>query len=360
MGENWTQTTLEKVVALRRGHDLSQARRVSGEVPVIGSGGIVGRHNVAIASGPGVVIGRATNLGRPVWIDEPYWPLNTSLYVTDFMGNDPRWVFHLFEVLDLSGYDSGSVQPMLNRNYIRSVPVSLPPLTVQRRIAAALGALDDLIETNERLTASLTTASRTLFQYLLTSGTPQEKRLTEVFELDFGAAFKGRYFSTRGVGTPLLRIRDLKTMSSDVWTTERLYGATLVEPGDVVVGMDAEFRPTIWLGQPSFLNQRVCRVRSKIGGLALAREALEDPLRLIEASKTGTTVIHLNKRDLDEALVTVPDAEAIRAYDDVAEPMREAVVALAEERRELQVVRHELLPLLMSGRVSPGEVDQGV
>lgn len=105
-------------------------------------------------SGPGVTIGRATNLGRPKWSDGPYWPHNTTLYVADFKGNCERWVFHLFETLELSGYDSGSVQPMLNRNYISQIQVSRPPLGQQRAIVEVLGALDDKIAANATLVST--------------------------------------------------------------------------------------------------------------------------------------------------------------------------------------------------------------
>lgn len=79
---------------------------------------------------------------------ERYWPLNTALFVEDFRGNDPRFVFHLFQMIDLTGFNSGSVQPMLNRNYIRNVAVSIPDVEEQRAISAVFKAIDDKIASN--------------------------------------------------------------------------------------------------------------------------------------------------------------------------------------------------------------------
>lgn len=160
----WTKTTLGEVVRLQRGHDLPSSRRIAGPIPVIGSGEPIGWHVEARAKGPGVVIGRATNLGRPKFISGDYWPLNTTLYVTDFLGNEPRWVYYLFQTLDLSAYNSGSVQPMLNRNYVRAVPVVLPPVAEQRAIAEVLGALDDKIEANRRQTSIAAELGVSLFR----------------------------------------------------------------------------------------------------------------------------------------------------------------------------------------------------
>ena len=128
---NWKTKRLADLITLERGFDLPKAARIPGNVPVISSGKIEGTHNKAKIKGPGFAIGRATNLGLPRWSDIDYWPLNTTLYAKDFHGNNPRWLYYLFMVMDLSGYNSGSVQPMLNRNYISEIPVQVPSIKEQ-------------------------------------------------------------------------------------------------------------------------------------------------------------------------------------------------------------------------------------
>uniref|UniRef100_UPI0024A8C775 restriction endonuclease subunit S n=1 Tax=Saccharomonospora viridis TaxID=1852 RepID=UPI0024A8C775 len=159
MGE-WVETTLGDFIAFRRGHDLPQRERRDGGVPVVGSGGITGYHDTAVVKGPGITVGRAANLGVPVLIKEDFWPLNTTLYVTDFKGNDIRFTYYMLRMLDLSGFNSGSVQPMLNRNYIKNFPIRAPLPAEQQAIAAVLGALDDKIAVNERIASGLQKFSR--------------------------------------------------------------------------------------------------------------------------------------------------------------------------------------------------------
>jgi type I restriction enzyme S subunit len=248
----------------------------------------------------------------------------------------------------------GSSVPGFNLGQLKAWTVRLPPLSVQRRIAGVLGALDDLIDTNKRLMRSLKDAV-TAEYWRLMLGETTPVRLFDACSVDFGSAFKGSRFTEPGDGLPLLRIRDLKTFKSDTWTTERITGDVLVQPGDVVVGMDAEFRSTLWLGAPSLLNQRVCRIRPKIGSLAFIREALIGPLAFIEGHKTGTTVSHLNKGDLEETKLHLPTPDAIAAFDYVAEPMRLAIVSLHQEAEMVGNTRDELLPLLLSGAVTVAE-----
>jgi len=93
---SWRDCRLGAVLTLQRGHDLPNTQRKDGEVPVVSSSGITGRHNVPKASAPGVVTGRYGTLGEVFYIEQDYWPLNTALYVKDFKGNQPRYIaYHL-------------------------------------------------------------------------------------------------------------------------------------------------------------------------------------------------------------------------------------------------------------------------
>ncbi len=149
---SWRDTTLDNLVRLQRGHDLPTSARNAGDIPVVGAAGPSGLHDTARAKGPGVVLGRAgASMGQATYCINDYWPLNTALYVTDFLGNDPRFVYYLLTQIDFSGYNSGAAQPMLNRNYIKQISITLPAVDEQRRISSCLGALDDKIAVNDRI-----------------------------------------------------------------------------------------------------------------------------------------------------------------------------------------------------------------
>src|SRR5262249_50751166 len=114
MAREWRQTSLGNVVRLQRGHDLPDQDRKFGSGPVVGSFGITGWHNEARAKGPGVTVGRSgASIGVVAFVKEDYWPLNTCLYVTDFLGNDPRFCYYLLNTLAFASYNSGSAQPSL-------------------------------------------------------------------------------------------------------------------------------------------------------------------------------------------------------------------------------------------------------
>jgi len=113
----WQTKNLGDVIALQRGYDLPEYERKTGDVPVYGSFGITGYHDVARAVGPGVTVGRSgASIGVVSYSEVPFWPHNATLFVTDFKGNDPRFVSYLLKSIDFSNLNSGSAQPSLTRN----------------------------------------------------------------------------------------------------------------------------------------------------------------------------------------------------------------------------------------------------
>ena len=164
MTNSWKQTTLGDVLTLQRGFDLPQDKRVPGSYPVIASTGQVATHHMAAVEGPGVVIGRSGSIGGGQYIKDDFWPLNTSLWVKDFKGNDRRFCYYLLRSLDLSSFNAGSGVPTLNRNHIHPMQVMIPDVVEQKAIAHVLGTLDDKIELNRRMNRTLEEMARVIFQ----------------------------------------------------------------------------------------------------------------------------------------------------------------------------------------------------
>jgi type I restriction enzyme S subunit len=158
------QCVLGDVLTLQRGFDLPSQDRKPGKVPIISSSGWTGTHSEGRINAPGVVIGRYGTLGMVHFVEEQFWPLNTTLYVKDFKGNDPRYCAYLLTTIGAVSSSSASAVPGVNRNVLHGLPVRHVPLLEQRRIASILGAYDDLIQVNERRMALLEDMARGLFE----------------------------------------------------------------------------------------------------------------------------------------------------------------------------------------------------
>jgi type I restriction enzyme, S subunit len=151
-------------VTLQRGFDLPKKDIEEGNYPVIGSTSIIGHHNEYKVEPPGVITGRSGSLGQVQYIDEPYWPHNTALWVRDFKGNHPKYVYYFLKTLDLARFNAGAGVPTLNRNHLDELEISIHEPDIQRAIADILSAYDDLIENNTRRIRILEQMAQAIYQ----------------------------------------------------------------------------------------------------------------------------------------------------------------------------------------------------
>ena len=155
---------LGDILNFRRGHDLPKVQMKKGTIPVAGSNGIIGFHNQATPISPCITIGRSGNLGTP-YIYNRCWAHNTVLYIDDFKGNDPLYLYYLLKTLPLSSFSGGSAVPTLNRNHIHPIEIKFhKDINIQKKIAAILSSLDEKIELNRRINGNLEQQAQALFK----------------------------------------------------------------------------------------------------------------------------------------------------------------------------------------------------
>ena len=252
----WENVPLGEFVTLKRGYDLPSSSRVDGPIPVVSSSGVTGRHNAAKVKGPGVVTGRYGTLGEVFFVTEDFWPLNTSLYVRDFKGNDPRFsAYFLQGILKGTSSDKAAV-PGVNRNDLHEMGVRVTrDVGVQRRIASVLAAYDDLIENNRRRIRLLEQSARLLYEEwfvrlrfpghegaTVINGMPEgwEKlRLDELADVTMGQSPPSSQYNEIGEGLPFHQgVGDF----GDQFVTHRVFTTAknrISKPGDILCSVRA-------------------------------------------------------------------------------------------------------------------------
>lgn len=166
--EDWKVIDISDLCGLQRGFDITEATRVAGTVPVYSSSGLSYFHDKAMVSPPGVVTGRKGILGKVFFIEEPFWPHDTTLWVKDFKGNHPAYVALVLEHFHLERLDAATSVPTLNRNNLVGHPIPHPPKAQQQTIAEALSDADALIESLDQLIAKKRHLKQGAMQELLT------------------------------------------------------------------------------------------------------------------------------------------------------------------------------------------------
>lgn len=165
---SWEVGEVIDFLELQRGHDLPVQKRMGGSVPIIGSNGIAGYHSQAIVEESGVITGRSGTLGKVYFSEGSFWPLNTSLYIRDFKGNNKKYCFYFLEHFNLKRFGTGTGVPTLNRNIVHKQKTAFPSLIEQEKIAEILDTVSQKKQILEQQKAETQQLKKGLMQKLLT------------------------------------------------------------------------------------------------------------------------------------------------------------------------------------------------
>ncbi len=175
----WAEITLGHLINLEYGAGLLEIARTGEGFPVFGSSGIVGRHEDYLVEAPGIVVGRKGSIGSVFWTDEPFYPIDTTYYVQQKTSDYLRWIYWYLTYLPLEKLDTSTGVPGLNRNDAYRVPIQIPPVPEQHKIAEILDTIDDLITLTDRHIAKLKLAKAGLLHDLLTRGIDKHGELRD-------------------------------------------------------------------------------------------------------------------------------------------------------------------------------------
>jgi type I restriction enzyme, S subunit len=381
---DWKKTPLGKVVTLQRGYDLPHRLRKPGRIPIITSSGIGDTHSHAIVAGPGVVTGRYGTIGEVFYIDRDFWPLNTTLYVRDFHGNDPLFVSYLLRTVDFQSHSGKTGVPGVNRNDLHEITVEVPRTkTEQEVIARALSDVDALIDALDNLIAKKHDLKQGVMQQLLTgkqrlSGFNGELgyKQTEVGRIpeDWGVSTVGEEFSIQlgkmldaeknvGVPKPYLGNRAVQwgridlTDIADIRLTASDLQRYRLRDGDILVCEGGEVgRAAIWR-QPideCYYQKALHRLRPKRGySVSLFVNVLQRLAsnNLLLNFVTQTSIAHLPKDKFQTVPIPLPSTKAEQeAIANVLSDMDAEIAALERRRDKTRALKQGMMQELLTGK----------
>ncbi|OGB24089.1 MAG: hypothetical protein A3I66_11495 [Burkholderiales bacterium RIFCSPLOWO2_02_FULL_57_36] len=164
MAGEWRASTWGAEISLEYGKALRDYDQPSGSFRVFGSNGPIGWTEKPLVSGPGVILGRKGAYRGVEFSREPFFVIDTAYYVVPKTELDMRWLYYAIKYHKLGEIDDGSPIPSTTRSAVYVRDFDVPLLAEQKAIAAVLGALDDKIELNRRITVTLEAMARALFQ----------------------------------------------------------------------------------------------------------------------------------------------------------------------------------------------------
>ncbi len=371
-GQKWVKRPLEDVAPFQRGFDLPSDLVRPGKIPVVYSNGVQKYHDVGMATAPGLVTGRSGTIGKLHFIEDgDYWPHNTSLWVTDFKGNVPRFIYYLYDSIGMGRFASGSGVPTLNRNDVHAFCSPIPESPAeQHRIASCLSSLDDLIAAERQKLDALKDHKQGLMQHLFPrEGEPRPRLrfpefrdarewdatmlgvLSEVVRGGSPRPIDG-FLTTAADGLNWLKIGDVDKEAKYVTRTaekvrrEALSKTRVVSPGDLILSNSMSF------GRPYILQIETCIHDGWIAITRIATQADRDFLFYLIASPgsqgyfvdnaAGSGVQNLNADIIKALPVCLPAlaeqhriASCLSSLDDLIATQRDKLEVLKTHKKGL-------------------------
>ena len=377
----WKEVRLGDILNFRRGHDLPHSAMKPGNIPVAGSNGVIGYHDTATPIKPILTIGRSGNVGKPYFYEEA-WAHNTTLYVDDFKGNDPKFLYYLCQTMPFANFGGGSAVPTLNRNHIHPLETKIPvKVEDQRRIASILSSLDRKIELNNKINADFEKMAQAIFKNWFVDFEPFKDG--KFVDSELGMIPEGWKVGTLGEFCKCLLGGTPSRSKEEYWNGEvnwinsgEINKFRILEASEKITELGLAKSATkllpkkttvlaitgATLGQVSLLEIDTCANQSVIGVLENTEVPYEyiypfikDRIEMLIQHQTGGAQQHINKDNVESLIFLLPAINVLEDYISLVSPMYKRIESQCFENLYLSTLRDTLLPRLMSGELEVPE-----
>ncbi|MEZ8349246.1 restriction endonuclease subunit S [Vibrio splendidus] len=397
---NWIEIPLGDFIELKRGYDLPKSKRLKGDKPIISSAGLSDYHSESKVTSPGVVTGRYGTIGEVFYIEEDFWPLNTTLYVKDFKGNCPEFVYYLLKTFDFHKYSDKAAVPGVNRNHLHMEKVCVPSDYVwQQRIASYISKFDKKITLNAQVNQTLEEMAQAIFKSWFVDFDPVKAKMNgeqpEGMDAATASLFPEKFVeSEKGLipdGWKIAQVKELcklvqnggtpKRKESDYWidgtinwfTTSELSDSPLIESkekiselglakssvkmwpkGTVLIAIYAA--PTV--GRLGILSQEAGSNQACTGLIPKTNEvghylfnSLYFARGWLNNISVGAAQQNISKGIVESLEIVIPSDELIESFGCHVETLWQKRLQLQKESQCLANLRDILLPKLLSGEI---------
>ncbi|WP_163937575.1 restriction endonuclease subunit S [Paraferrimonas sp. SM1919] len=402
MSCNWIEIPLGDFIELKRGYDLPKSKRQSGDYPIVSSAGISDFHNAQKVKGPGVVTGRYGTIGEVFFVEGDYWPLNTTLYVKDFKGNCPNFVYYLLKTFDFHKYSDKAAVPGVNRNHLHQEIVRVPETYEwQQNIADFISKLDDKITLNTQTNQTLEAMAQAIFKSWFVDFDPTKAKMRgdapEGMDAATAALFPSTFVdselgpipegwevcesqkvATIGIGkTPprkesqwfsddnsnitWISIKDMGASGAYALDSSEYLTSEAVEKFNVKVIPDntliLSFKLTV--GRIAITNGEMTTNEAiahyKLGDNSkVTTNYLYSYMKQFNFESLGSTssiAKAVNSKIIKSLPVIVPSKDILDSFEGLVNPIFAKIKLLQLENKNLEALRDTLLPKLLSGEI---------
>jgi len=335
----WRECELGEIINLKRGHDLPKRLRQDGNIPIISSSGVSGFHNTSKADAIGVVTGRYGTIGKVFLSKVPFWPLNTTLYVENFKGNDEIFIYYFLQKIDWEIFNDKSAVPGVNRNDVHKENILTPPLPEQKAIAEVLSVLDDKIDLLHRQNKTLEQMAETLFRqwFMVEPGEDWEEGvLSDLVEVKYGKDHK--------------KLQDGEIPVYGSGGVMRYAEKSLYDDESVLIPRKGTLNNVVYIDEPFWTVDTMFYTIMKQPNIAkFIYQFMKE--KDLASMNVGSAVPSMTTQVLNSMPLLIPSDNEFEYFENAVIPYYQKTKENQKQIRTLQSLRDTLLPKLMSGGI---------
>lgn len=358
----WKECLLGDLITFQRGHDLPKSKMSGNGYPVVGSNGIIGFHNEYTTEYPSITVGRSGNVGKPYIVYGRSWSHNTSLYIKEFKGTDPVFIYYFLQALDLGNYAGGSAVPTLNRNHIHSLNVRVPAdVSTQEKIANTLKALDDKIDKNTDINKNLEQQAQAIYQQMFIDNPDPdliEGSLSDIANITMGQSPSGSSYNEDGIGAIFFQGRaefGFRFPTIRLYTTEP---KRMAYANDILMSVRAPVGDLNVAHNDCCIGRGLAAIHSKTNHQSFVLYTMFSLKKQLDVfNGEGTVFGSINRNSLNDMPILIPADEQIEKFELIVAPMDAEIRNNYDEICHLQSVRDSLLSRLMSGELDVSNIE---
>ena len=361
---SWKSSALGELLNFRRGHDLPKTKMKEGPVPVVGSSGIIGFHNEFTTKNPCLTIGRSGNIGNPHILEEDCWAHNTTLYVDDFKGNEPKYLFYLLKTLGLSNYGGGSAVPTLNRNHTHPIVVRYTSSRdEQKNIAHVLSTLDEKIEVNNQISKTLENMAQAIYKHWFVdfefpdeNGNPYKSSGGKMVESEFWRIPEFWEIVSLETFVEIKYGKDHKKLAEGEYPVYgsggimRYVDKFLYNGESVLVPRKGTLNNVMYINESFWSVDTMFYTVMKKSNIAKFIYLFLNGIDL-KSMNVGSAVPSMTTNILNNMKIIKPPSRILEEFNSLISPIFQMIKHNKEENDTLVEIRDELLPKLLSGEI---------
>lgn len=383
---------LSDLATIKYGKNQKKVLSESGNIPIYGTGGLMGYATTALYDKPSVLIGRKGTIGKVKYVEHPFWTVDTLFYTiinTDLV--IPKYLFYVMSLIDLNNYNEGTTIPSLRTETLNRLEFDIPDLEGQRKILSCLNPIDEKIELNNAINNNLEQQAVLLFKKWFIEFDNSSKNMLETrfglvpesFKLlkngelplivtDYVA--NGSFASLKANVTLyqepnyayFIRNTDLKSGTFEVFVDEHSYNflsKSTLYGGEIIISNVGDVGSVFLcpkLDKPMTLGNNIIMLRPEQENLRYYLYIWFKWLygqSLIQGIKGGSAQPKFNKTDFKNLPIVLPPDDLLEQFHQIVKPMFELIDENNTENQALTRTRDTILPCLMSGELDVSDIE---